>query len=241
MCSASESAYDNVPIYDYQRITGMPSSLEARERKPVRIFDGSEVRSSEYFIPNITSLVEAPDINKSLFSYSGSTFGTVEGFTGTQRYVEDRHDGSVNVVVPVHRRHDCFHSRPVEYIRHDVESRQMPLGLYQYASENSSITTGNSDDPIRVFADGVGDTKPRMAAVILAQRLVEVVKENVEHPDICLDDDGELSFDLRLRNGRLLMAELSVHGNIVGSLYDENDQFLEEVSTEEKFIEQINN
>ena len=246
MCPASEAIYDNAPLYDYQRITRMPSGHGEQERSPVQISDGFGVHSSENFIPDVVGSVKPLYVNWFSFPASGNTFGIVERLPGAQHYIEDRHEGIVNVVVPATHQRNRFYSRSddvartvLEYMRRDVDNRHMPLGLRQGAGEESVLPANKPDDPIRLFADGVGGAKPEMMAVILARRLVEAVTSCVEYPDICFDDDGELSFDLRLRNGRLLMAELSIGGTIVGSLYDESDQFVEEISTEEKFIEQI--
>ncbi|MDE2817828.1 MAG: hypothetical protein OXK81_14185 [Chloroflexota bacterium] len=77
------------------------------------------------------------------------------------------------------------------------------------------------------FAEGIGDVRPSGEVVMMAFRIARVVVANVEHPDILMDIDGELSFDLLRKDGRLVLAEMEVNGTIHASLYDCQNSLLE--------------
>ena len=87
------------------------------------------------------------------------------------------------------------------------------------------------------FAAGIGAIHPSDEVVMMAIRIARVVVANVEHPDITMDIDGELSFDLRRRDGRLVLAEMEVDGTIHASLYDRQNMLLEHMpsATEAEF------
>ena len=87
------------------------------------------------------------------------------------------------------------------------------------------------------FAEGIEDLRPSSEIVIMALRIARTVVANVEHPDITMDIDGELSFDLRRRDGRLVLAEMEVDGTIHASLYDCQNLLLEHMpsATEAEF------
>ena len=58
----------------------------------------------------------------------------------------------------------------------------------------------------------------------MANRIVRTAKEqNLEYEMYVDDTDGALGFMLRLNNGLLLLAELSVHGVLSGGTYDNSD------------------
>lgn len=46
----------------------------------------------------------------------------------------------------------------------------------------------------------------------------------VRPPEFSVDGDGALAFDLRLNDGRLVFAELSVGGTLAFSVYGLNDE-----------------
>ena len=74
---------------------------------------------------------------------------------------------------------------------------------------------------VREFAAGVDGVLPDINIVTEAGRLVKAATKWATIPDIAVDIDGALSFDLRLRNGLLLMAELTVDGILDASVYDD--------------------
>lgn len=72
---------------------------------------------------------------------------------------------------------------------------------------------------LREFAAGVEVVRPGRSVVAMANRLVKAALQRTVAPEIAVDVDGALSFDLRLSNGLLLLAELSVNGNLDASVY----------------------
>ena len=48
----------------------------------------------------------------------------------------------------------------------------------------------------------------------LADRLVQKARAQTEEPEITIDVDGALSFDLRLKSGLLMFAELAIGGGL---------------------------
>ena len=48
----------------------------------------------------------------------------------------------------------------------------------------------------------------------LADRLVQKARAQTEEPEITIDVDGALSFDLRLKSGLLMFAELGIGGGL---------------------------
>ena len=68
---------------------------------------------------------------------------------------------------------------------------------------------------------------PTPEAVRIARVLSEAAVQHVRYPDITVDSDGELSFDLRLKDGRLVFAELSLDGRLDVGVYGSDNQMLE--------------
>jgi hypothetical protein len=64
---------------------------------------------------------------------------------------------------------------------------------------------------------------PTLDTISMAGRIVRAVHAVVKKPDIVLDDDGELSFDFRLSDGRLIMAEFTVAGKLWVGVYGGKD------------------
>lgn len=77
---------------------------------------------------------------------------------------------------------------------------------------------------IAEFAAGVEGYPPPAAWVVeMGAELVRAAEAHTVEPEISVDLDGELSFDLRLRNGFLVIAELSISGAINARVYDAGD------------------
>ena len=74
---------------------------------------------------------------------------------------------------------------------------------------------------VREFAAGVDGVRPGRSVVDKADRLVQAALQGTIEPEIAFDVDGALSFDLRLSNGLLLLAELSIAGNLDASVYND--------------------
>jgi hypothetical protein len=72
------------------------------------------------------------------------------------------------------------------------------------------------------FAKGKEGDCPNAETRTRASRLVEIATHRTENPDIHVDFEGALSFDLRLPNGQWLFAELFINGNLDVSVYDDD-------------------
>ena len=91
----------------------------------------------------------------------------------------------------------------------------------QTAGQQFSSELVCQDQTVNEFAQGLDGEHPSEAVVNTAERIVKAARERVSRPDISVDVDGALSFDMRVANGWLLMAELDVDGNIDASVYDD--------------------
>lgn len=78
------------------------------------------------------------------------------------------------------------------------------------------------------FAAGVeGCPPPAPGVAALGAELVRAAADKlgaVRPPEFSVDGDGALAFDLRLNDGRLVFAELSVGGRLAFSVYGLNDE-----------------
>ena len=61
---------------------------------------------------------------------------------------------------------------------------------------------------------GLDGERPDNHVVDLADRLVQKTQAQTEEPEITIDVDGALSFDLRLTSGLLMFAELAIDGTL---------------------------
>lgn len=76
---------------------------------------------------------------------------------------------------------------------------------------------------IQEFSNGVGDARPTKEIVFMAERIADEAFDKTIQPEITVDIDGALSFDLRLANGWLLLAEIDVYGTCDASVYDDRE------------------
>ena len=74
---------------------------------------------------------------------------------------------------------------------------------------------------VLAFAAGFDGARPTSATVDLASRITAAALAKTVEPEITVDVDGALSFDLRLANGLLLLAELDLSGELDASVYDD--------------------
>ena len=97
---------------------------------------------------------------------------------------------------------------------------------------------------IHEFSQGLDDKRPGTSVVDLAHRLVRAAEDYTSEPEITVDVDGALSFDLRLKAGLLMFAELGVDGTLDISVLDDSEHETRVVrhlpaATESQFIEQL--
>ena len=74
---------------------------------------------------------------------------------------------------------------------------------------------------IQEFALGLDGLLPGRSVVEMAGRIVQAALDLTVDPEITVDIDGALSFDLRLADGWLLLAELTLDGTLDASVYDD--------------------
>ena len=69
------------------------------------------------------------------------------------------------------------------------------------------------------FAAGLDGKRPEPWVVEMAARIANEALAKTREPEISVDVDGALSFDLELSNGNLLLAELEIDGSIDAGVY----------------------
>lgn len=74
---------------------------------------------------------------------------------------------------------------------------------------------------IHAFSEGIEGSEPTAAAIDAASRIASAALEKTVEPEITVDVDGALSFDFRLADGLLVLAELDVNGHLDASVYDD--------------------
>ena len=89
----------------------------------------------------------------------------------------------------------------------------------------TNIVPGNLETTlhpaVQTFAEGVGGVQPATDVVEIAHRIAMAAIDKTIEPEISVDVDGALSFDLRLANGLLMMAELEVQGGLDAGIIDD--------------------
>ncbi len=71
------------------------------------------------------------------------------------------------------------------------------------------------------FAKGLDGEGLEDWVVNMAARIVKAALDKTVEPEVTVDVDGALSFDLRLTDGRLVLAELEPGGALDASVYDQ--------------------
>ncbi|MCY4483452.1 MAG: hypothetical protein OXC12_11290 [Spirochaetaceae bacterium] len=85
---------------------------------------------------------------------------------------------------------------------------------------------------------------PGVDVVDLARALVRGAEQRTHQPEITIDVDGALSFDLRLTSGLLMFAELAIDGKLDITIVNDSGQesFVAKHlsdATEGQFVEQL--
>jgi hypothetical protein len=81
-------------------------------------------------------------------------------------------------------------------------------------SVKSQVDT-ETEKALAVFGKGLEDWVVKMA-----KRIAKAALDKTVEPEITVDVDGALSFDLRLTDGSLVLAELEPNGALDASVYD---------------------
>ena len=64
----------------------------------------------------------------------------------------------------------------------------------------------------------------------LGERLVQLAERHTVEPEVTVDVDGALAFDLRLKNGDLMFAELEPNGVLSVTVLNEHRSVKEHIS-----------
>ena len=91
------------------------------------------------------------------------------------------------------------------------------------------------------FAIGFDGVVPSIIVVEMARRIAEAAIEKTIEPEITVDVDGALSFDLRLTDRSLVLAELGIDGSLDGNIYDDQSRLLRRLpkATEAALLEAL--
>ena len=89
-----------------------------------------------------------------------------------------------------------------------------------------AAATGIAQDTLDAFAGGIEGRLVGLEAVELAANIANAALSYTVQPEITLDVDGALSFDLRTSAGHLILAELSLEGALDASIYDQQDKLV---------------
>ena len=89
---------------------------------------------------------------------------------------------------------------------------------------NEPETTQHS--ATRAFSIGHDGKRPTADVVSMADRIARAAADKTVEPEITVDADGALSFDLRLTSGWLVLAELDLNGALDASTYDDRQGIL---------------
>lgn len=92
-------------------------------------------------------------------------------------------------------------------------------------------TTAMAQEALNAFTNGLNGRQPDPAVVELAAQIANAALTHTTQPEITLDQDGALSFDLRTPSGNLLFAELNPNGALDASIFDQQNNPLQRIPT----------
>ena len=97
--------------------------------------------------------------------------------------------------------------------------------------------SGEFETAIGKFEAGMGGACPDDSVVMAARAIWHAAVRHTSDPEVAVDDgDGALSFDLRLPDGRLVLAELCPDGQLHVGVYDKDDELLEHRTTGYEYL-----
>ena len=97
------------------------------------------------------------------------------------------------------------------------------------------------DAVLNEFADGIGGKAPSRGTRDAARRIATEANKYTKNPDLTVDVDGALSFDMRAMDGRVIFAEMDIDGQLDVGVYSESGRMLDHnpQATEANFIAAI--
>ena len=129
----------------------------------------------------------------------------------------------------------------------DLQASQQAAGQLLAIWSSPEARTANIvqfDPRVREFSSGMDGRTPGFDVVDLAGALVREAEQRTHQPEITIDVDGALSFDLRLTSGLLMFAELAIDGKLDITILNDTgpESFVVthlSGATEAQFIEQL--
>lgn len=118
-------------------------------------------------------------------------------------------------------------SNPPDMCLHTQAERSLTEKVWEYAQPLldiwvSSWKEGALPDVVVLFSKGLEGERPARSVIDIAAQITTEAEAKTVQPEITVDVDGALSFDLRLSDGRLVLAELSMDGVLDASVYDDD-------------------
>ena len=110
-------------------------------------------------------------------------------------------------------------------------SEIVPLAVQEFAR---GVDGGTLPSEIETFRQGTNLGLPTPGAIQTARQLASAALRLTEKPEFFVDEDGALSFDLRLRNGLRVMAELTINDDLDAGFYQDSDDGLD--ATEVRYL-----
>ena len=89
--------------------------------------------------------------------------------------------------------------------------------------------TEMAQEALNAFEDGLNGRQPDTAIVEQAAQIANAALTHTTQPEITLDLDGALSFDLRTPSGNLIFAELTPKGALDASIFDRQNNPLQRI------------
>ena len=115
-------------------------------------------------------------------------------------------------------------SDPNMAIAHEPDDRQWLIP--HLTSSLDQVLEDLGDQPVdqlhqvaQEFSRGANGVTPLPNVVEMVDRIIKTVIEKTSEPDYSVDDDGAVSFEAPLSDGRFIMCEVSMAGNINAGLY----------------------
>ena len=94
-----------------------------------------------------------------------------------------------------------------------------------------AATTRMAQEAVDAFTNGLNGRQPDTAVVEIAAKIANAALTHTTQPEITLDLDGALSFDLRTPSGNLIFAELTPKGALDASIFDRQNNPLQRLPT----------
>ena len=118
-------------------------------------------------------------------------------------------------------------SNPTDMCLHTQTARSLTEEIWEYGQRLldrrvSSWIEEALPDVVVLFSEGLESDRPARSVIDMAAQITTEAEAKTVQPEITVDVDGALSFDLRLSDGRLVLAELSMDGVLDASIYDDD-------------------